>query len=63
LERIEKEREIRKEKRREVVAYNQQAYRRYNHVKTQGWSPCGLPIHAFSIFNDVFEYFWYYFMF
>jgi hypothetical protein len=45
------------EKRREVTAYNQQAYRRYNHVKTQGWSLYGLPIHAFSIFNDVFEYF------
>jgi len=27
---------------------------KYNHVKTQGWSPCDLPIHAFSMCNDVF---------
>ena len=32
-------------------------------MKTQGWSAYGLPIHAFSMFNDVFESFWHYFMF
>lgn len=45
---------MRKEKRTEATTYNQQAWRRYNHVKTQEWSPYGLPIHAFSKFNDVF---------
>ena len=36
----------RKEKRRNNSPYSQQIWRMYNHVKTQGWSPCGLPIHV-----------------
>jgi hypothetical protein len=47
----------RKKKRREVVAYSQQTWRRYNHVKTQMWSPCDLLIHAFSMHNIVFYFF------
>jgi hypothetical protein len=65
LERIESERERKKEKKREVAAYSQQAWRRYNPMKTQGWSPNGMSIHALSMFFLMFlalfyvlEYMW-----
>jgi hypothetical protein len=54
LKKIKRER---KRKKKEVTVYNQQAWRRYNHVKTQWWSLCGLPIHAFSMFNGILESF------
>jgi hypothetical protein len=54
LEIIEREREKINEKKREVAAYSQQAWRKYTHMKTQGWSLYGLPIHDFLMFNDVF---------
>jgi hypothetical protein len=54
LEIIEREREKIKEKKREVAVYSQQAWRKYTHMKTQGWSLYGLPIHDFLMFNDVF---------
>jgi hypothetical protein len=48
----ESERKRRKKKRRKKATYSQQTWRRSNHVKTQGWSPCGLPIHVFLIFKS-----------
>jgi hypothetical protein len=53
LEIIEREREKINEKKREVAAYSQQAWRKYTHMKTQGRSLYGLPIHDFLMFNDV----------
>jgi len=51
-------RERRKEKRRKNNSlYSQQAWRRYNDVTTQGWSPCGLLIHAFLIFEPLLIFF------
>jgi hypothetical protein len=50
----------RKEGRRreeKVITYSQQAWRRYNLVITQGWSPCGLPIHAFLMFKSLLKFF------
>jgi hypothetical protein len=45
-------------KREEKIAvYRQQAWRRYNHVKTHWWSLCGLPIHAFLIFKPLLIFF------
>jgi hypothetical protein len=52
-----KKEEEEEEKSRKIVAYSQQAWRRYNHVKTQGWSPCGLPIHAFLMFKPFSMFF------
>jgi hypothetical protein len=49
----ESERTGRKKKRRKKATYSQQTWRRSNHVKTQGWSPCGLPIHVFLIFKSL----------
>ena len=49
----ESERKGRKKKRRKKATYSQQTWRRSNHVKTQGWSPCGLPIHVFLIFKSL----------
>jgi hypothetical protein len=57
---MEKKRVKRKEGRRKeekVITYSQQAWRRYNLVITQGWSPCGLPIHAFLMFKSLLKFF------
>jgi hypothetical protein len=55
----------RKRRRRKTTVYNQQAWRRYNHVKVKGWSPCGLHIHIFLMFKPVlmlFELILYFFV-
>jgi hypothetical protein len=52
-----KKEEEEEEKSRKIVAYSQQAWRRYNHVKTQGWSPCSLLIHAFLLFKPFLMFF------
>jgi len=50
----EGERRKREEK---TTAYSQQVWKRYNHVQTKGWSPCGLFIHFFLIFKPLLIFF------
>ena len=58
LKKKKSKRERRKEKRRKNNnLYSQQAWRRYNDVTTQGWSPCGLLIHAFLMFKSLLIFF------
>jgi len=64
---IEKNNERRKmkEKRKKTIVHSQQAWRRYNHVKVQGWSLYGLPIHVFKMFKPLlilFELILYFFV-
>jgi len=40
-----------------TAAYRQQDWRRYNDVKTQGYSPCGLLIRAFLMFEHLSMFF------
>jgi len=61
FEKKENERERRKEKRRKNSLYSQQIWRMYNHVKTQGWSLRGLPIHTFLMFKPLLLIFLTYF--
>jgi hypothetical protein len=66
LEGKDSERKRRIKKRRKKAVYSQQAWKSDNHVKVHGWSPCGLPIHAFLKFKPllmVFERILYFFLF
>jgi hypothetical protein len=53
LEGKDSERDKIKEKRRKIAFHNQQAWRRYNHVKFQRWTPYGMPIHVFLMFKPL----------
>ena len=61
LARFEKkrsERKKRKEKeKKETTSYSQQAWRRYNHVTTQGWSLYDMSIHSFLMFKSLLMFF------
>jgi hypothetical protein len=47
------EKERRKKKRSKTTVHSQKFWRRYNHVKVQGWSPCIFPIHSFLMFKPL----------